>query len=278
MRTPLFLISLALSSAACAPGGDETGQPIAGPENPRAPASPKAPDALNADAVQAFTFDDQEQRDGGTREFSYSWPREVARIEPLAVQLDKERTSALTTQRREWEQSLVDFPGDCVSCKSRGYEKEWQVVADLPGYLSLSANLYEYTGGAHGIYGKQSLVWDKERARSLAGIELFNSPVALENALGARLCEALDRARERKRGMAVDRSSGGAFNDCPGLDEASLLIGSSNGQTFDRIGVYFGPYVAGAYAEGDYELNFPVTGSVLDAVKPEYASAFSVKR
>ena len=63
----------------------------------------------------------------------------------------------------------------------------------------------------------------------------------------------------------------------PGLDEASILIGSSNGRTFDRISVYFGPYVAGAYAEGDYELDFDVTASVIDAVKPEYADAFSVR-
>ncbi|HBM05432.1 MAG TPA: hypothetical protein DD369_07510, partial [Erythrobacter sp.] len=68
------------------------------------------------------------------------------------------------------------------------------------------------------------------------------------------------------------------FDDCPGLDEASVLLGSSNGKTFDRLSVYFGPYVAGPYAEGDYELDFPVTASVLDAVKPDYADAFSVKR
>ena len=272
MRTPLFLISLALSSAACAPGGDEARKsPV---DLPRAAAYA----AVVGTGTEAFSFDDQDARNGGTREFAYSWPREVSAIDALASELEQERASALASQKKEWEQSLIDFPGDCVSCKSRGFEKKWQMVADVPGYLSLSAKLYEYTGGAHGMYGKQSMVWDKEQDRSLAGIELFNSPVALENALGARLCEALDRARERKRGMAVDRSSGGAFNDCPGLDEASLFIGSSNGQTFDRIGVYFGPYVAGSYAEGDYELNFPVTASVLDAVKPEYAKAFSVKR
>ena len=272
MRAPLFLISLVLSSAACAPGGDEARKPPAEPQRAEGYA------ALAGTVAEAYSFDDQETRNGGTREFAYSWPRDVSSIDALAEQLEKERAEALAVQKREWEQSLVDFPGDCVSCKSRGFEKEWQVVADVPGYLSLSAKLYEYTGGAHGIYGKQSLIWDKEQGRALAGIELFNSPVALENALGANLCDALDRARERKRGIAVNRAAGDAFNDCPGLDEASLLIGSSNGQTFDRIGVYFGPYVAGAYAEGDYELNFPVTGSVLDAVKPEYARAFSVKR
>jgi hypothetical protein len=57
-----------------------------------------------------------------------------------------------------------------------------------------------------------------------------------------------------------------------------VIVGSSNGRTFDRIGVWFGPYLAGPYAEGAYELNFPVDAAVLGAVKPAYRSAFSVKR
>ncbi|QZD94821.1 DUF3298 and DUF4163 domain-containing protein [Qipengyuania gelatinilytica] len=272
MRAPLFLISLALSSAGCSEQADEgaVDPPVA--ETPPAPPTPPEP------SPDAVTLDDDEKRSGGTREFAYSWPAAVNAQPALAAQFEKERDAALASQKKEWEQSLVDFPGDCVSCKARGYEKEWQVVADLPDWLSLSADIYEYTGGAHGNYTKQSLVWDKQAGTSVAGIDLFTSPVALENALGARLCNALDRAREAKRGIKIDRASGDLFNDCPGLDEASVLIGSSNGQTFDRIGVYFGPYVAGPYAEGDYELNFPVTASVIDAVKPEYASAFRVKR
>ena len=272
MRAPLFLISLALSSAACSQAGEESeGQPVV-TEPSAAPVAQPSPEA------EAVRFDDDEKRSGGTREFSYSWPVQVSAIPALAGVLEEERDEAFATQKKEWEQSLVDFPGDCVSCKSRGYEKTWQVVANLPAYLSLSADIYEYTGGAHGNYGKQSLVWDKQAEMAFPGIEMFSSPVALENALGARLCDALDRARERKRGVPVNRSSDDPFNDCPGLDEASVLVGSTDGQNFDRIGVYFGPYVAGSYAEGDYELNFPVTASVLDAVKPEYARAFRVRR
>lgn len=272
MRTPLFLISLVLSSAACSEAGEESGA-----EEPAPEASASAEIAPEIDA-EAVSFEDSDERSGGTREFKYSWPAEVSAQAALADELETERDQAFATQKKEWEQSLVDFPGDCVSCKGRGYEKEWQVVADIPGWLSLSADIYEYTGGAHGNYTKQSLVWDKSKQASLAGIALFKSPVALENALGASLCDALDRARESKRGIKVDRSADDSFNDCPGLDEASVLVGSSNGQTFDRIGIYFGPYVAGSYAEGEYELNFPVTASVKDAVKPEYARSFSVKR
>ena len=57
-----------------------------------------------------------------------------------------------------------------------------------------------------------------------------------------------------------------------------MLVGSSNGRTFDRIGIWYGPYVAGPYAEGAYELDFPVDARVLAAVKPEYEAAFSQAR
>ena len=57
-----------------------------------------------------------------------------------------------------------------------------------------------------------------------------------------------------------------------------MLLGSSNGRTFDRIGLIAGPYVAGPYAEGTYEVTLPVDMAVLDAVKREYDGAFSLKR
>ena len=155
---------------------------------------------------------------------------------------------------------------------------KWKVVADLPRYLSLSGEMASYSGGAHGMYGVQSLVWDREEEQAVEGIALFNSPVALEQALGQRLCDTLNAERSERRGFAVEPDSDDMFDKCPGLDEATVLVGSSNGKSFDRLAVYFGPYVAGAYAEGAYELDFPVTASVIDAVKPAYAGAFSVKR
>ena len=273
MRKPLFLISLVLSSTACSPTGDagEDGGAVEG-----VAATPTRV-AAQPDEAKAFAFTDNAERGDGNREFAYSWPEAVAREAGLVDLLDREREAALAEQKADWDQSFADVPEGCVSCISRGYEKEWKVVADLPRWLSLSADLYVYTGGAHGTYGRTSLVWDREGKKAIEGIEMFKSPVALETALGAQLCDALDRSRAKRRGAPVERTSEWG-SDCPGIDEAAVFVGSSNGETFDRIGVYFGPYVAGSYAEGAHELNFPVTASVLDAVKPEYAGTFSVKR
>ena len=274
MHARLFLISLALSSAAC------TQSPVVPEGQGEAPVvSARADPDANADAdISAVAFEDNDKVGDAVREFAYSWPAEVSAIPTLAAQLADQRDEALTKQKSDWQEARVNFAGDdCVSCVALGFEREWKVVADIPGWLSLSSDLYLYTGGAHGTYGRTSLVWDRESDAGVTGIEMFESPVALENALGAKLCDALDREREKRRGVKIDRSSGDIFTDCPGLDEASVFIGSSDGLHFDRIGVYFGPYVAGPYAEGAFELDFPVTASVLDAVKPAYAAAFRVK-
>ena len=276
MRAPLFLISLALSSAACSDGAEYAEK--AGVEDT---ASARAEATVGTSAkAEAVEVEKSAERDGGTWEFSYKWPAAVSAVPELASQLAAERDRNEKDDRAEWDSTLVELAGDgdCGGCRSRSSAKEWKVVANLPDWLSLSADFSDYTGGAHGMYGKQSLVWDKQAKASLAGVDLFNSAVALERALGARLCDTLNREREKRRGVAVQPDGDKIFDECPGLDEATVLVGSSNGRTFDRIGVYFGPYVAGAYAEGAYELDFDVTASVIDAVKPEYASAFSVKR
>ncbi|RYY33636.1 MAG: hypothetical protein EOP59_17370 [Sphingomonadales bacterium] len=130
------------------------------------------------------------------------------------------------------------------------------------------------------MYGLQSLVWDKAAKKSFDGVALFQSPEALETAIGPRLCAALNKEREKRRGEPVGPAGGPddiGFDSCQHIKDATVLVGSSTGKAFDRIGVWFGPYVAGSYAEGAYELTFPVDAAVLKAVKPEYAGAFAAK-
>ncbi|MBX7535612.1 DUF3298 and DUF4163 domain-containing protein [Qipengyuania sp. GH1] len=273
MYKSLFLISVALSSAGCSRSADESAAPVeamnARVEAPAAPEPPAQP------AVTGTTFEDDAESNGGKRTFDYSWPAAVNRIPELAARFEADRAKQLAEQKGDWQEAIKASPEECGACRNRDFEKEWKVVADLDDWLSLSADFYVYTGGAHGNHGKSSLVWDRERKRGMKGVELFNSAVALETALGAKLCDALDQERAKRRGEPVTRD-GEWSTDCPGIDEATVLVGSSDGTAFNRIGIYFGPYVAGAYAEGDYELDFPVNASVLDAVKPQFASAFKV--
>lgn len=270
MRASLFLIPLLLSSAACSSQTDyarETG--VEG--DPAAVATPKA---------QQVAFTDNVKRDDAEREFSYKWPAQVSAQPELVAQLTADREKTLAQEKSEWETALKDCPPDAVPCRNRQYAMEWKVVADTPRYLSLSGDFSTYTGGAHGMYGRQSLVWDKQAKAAIDGAALFQSPAALDAALGPKLCAALNKEREKRRGEPVGPAGGPddiGFDSCQYTKDATVLVGSSDGRAFDRIGVWFGPYVAGSYAEGAYELNFPVDAAVLKVVKPEYAEAFAVR-
>lgn len=267
MRAHLFLISLALSSAACSDRADQAEK--AGVEDSAAPqARVSAKPAARAHAVEQETEFYQ---------FAYAWPAAASAEPGLAAYLGKKAEAMLAELRGEAGAEWETAQGQDRSPRQHSASEEWKVVADLPRFLSLSGHLTTYSGGAHGSYGTESLVWDREKRQALRGIDLFNSPVSLEQGLGQRLCDRLNAAREKRRGTKIEEGSAEMFDKCPGLDEADVLLGSSNGKTFDRVTVYFGPYVAGSYAEGDYELDFNVTASILDAVKPEFADAFSVR-
>lgn len=210
-------------------------------------------------------------------DYDFAYPAAVGAIPELAQQLEREAAAARAETIAAAEAGQAEAKASGFDFNPYGLSHEWKVVADLPGYLSLSNEVYAYTGGAHGNYTTEGFVWDKAARRGFDSAGLFRSPAALQEAMAGRVCAALDAERTERRGEPVDRSDD-FMGGCPRLEDATILVGSSNGQTFDRITVYFGPYVAGPYAEGAYELDFPMTAAMLDAVKPAYRAAFSAKR
>lgn len=268
------LLPLALLAIAACSNGDEITKEQSPADSATADAATASATATAEKGGGALSVDEETE----LYSFEYSYPAEAGTIAALARQLDAdlaERRQELMASAREGMEQAEDsgFPYNAYS-----YSKEWKVIADLPGWLSLSGSFSSYSGGAHGMYGLESLVWDKQVGRGFPAIELFTSAEALDTALGDRLCEALNREREKKRGEPVPSDGESEFDRCVGAEEATILAGSSNGRTFDRIAVWFGPYVAGPYAEGSFELNFPVDQAIVDAVKPAYKSAFSTAR
>lgn len=146
-------------------------------------------------------------------------------------------------------------------------------VTDLPAWISLSTLVGFYSGGAHPNYVYDTVLWDRIAAKRRAPVDLFTSKEALRGAIRARFCEELDRQRARKR-SGSGMGDIPEFSDCIDPTEQTVILGSSNGKAFDRIGILVAPYAAGPYAEGDYEVTLPVTQKVLDAVRPEFKAAF----
>ena len=266
-------LAAGLLLAACNPGEDvtreagkaQTGNPA---PTPAAPPSPPAP------AAEKVAFTDNAKKGEAERGFAYNWPAAVSAIPELTKRFTAERDDLLADQKSGWADSLKEFAGqDCVSCVNLDYQKGWEVVADLPRYLSLSADVYEYSGGAHGNYWFEALVWDRETKTAFDPKTMFRSKAALQDALGAAWCKALKA--ERARRLGPDYSDDGFF-PCPPLADLTVLVGSSDKRAFDRIGVLAAPYAAGSYAEGAYEVTLPVTPKLLAAVKPEFKAVFAL--
>lgn len=264
---------LALATAACS-SPEEMAQDTGVAEAAATAGSATASARAAPTGASGVNFEDNAEQDGGMREFSYSWPSAVAAVPALAERFTEERDTTLAEQKSEWQATLADMAGeDCTACKSLSFQKSWAVVADLPRFLSLSADMYFYTGGAHGNSGFDALVWDREAGAALAPRALFRSDAALQDALGPAWCAALQKERTRRAGVEL---ADDGFFPCPPLTDLTVLVGSSDKKSFNRIGLIAAPYVAGSYAEGPYEITLPVTPAVLAAVKPEYKAAFAL--
>jgi hypothetical protein len=226
--------------------------------------------------AEGVEFEDNAEQNNRTREFTYAWPAAASAIPALAQFLTTERDAAVAEQKSEWAALLAEADiEDCASCYNLSFSKEWKVVTNLPRFLSLSADMYFYSGGAHGNSGFDALVWDREAGTAIKPTAMFRSEAALQDALGDAWCKAL-KAEKQER-MGEDYSEDGFF-PCPPIADLTVLLGSSNKTTFNRIGLIAAPYVAGSYAEGPYEVTLPVTPAVLKAVKPEYKPVFALPK
>jgi len=272
MRLRPFLPLLCLALAAC-PSGRES-PPSGRPSAPATPAPPPKP-STTAKAAGTPSGANAVKETNDLYSFAYTWPAAAGNIPALAQRLEgelaKSKTGLLENATKGKEQSDSNgFPYN-----PHYFSEKWKVVADLPHWLSLTGDFSTYTGGAHGNYGRETIVWDKKVGRGFPAIDMFTSPKALSGALGDKLCKALDAERAKRRKGQPKDDIAPDFAKCVGVDQATVLVGSSNGKTFNRVGLWFGPYVAGPYAEGAYELNFGVDKAILEAVKPAYKAAFS---
>lgn len=208
--------------------------------------------------------------------FVYSWPAPAGGIADLQRWLEADRANAKAELVKGVKEARADAKANNYPFNAHYSSTEWQVVADLPGWLSLTAMQGTYSGGAHGMNWTEGLLWDKAANRKREVADLFTSPEALGKAIRGVYCDKLDTERSKRRELKVDRRSGDEFDACIDPLKQTLILGSSDKAHFDRIGIIAAPYEAGPYAEGQYDITVPVTAQVLALVKPEYKTAFAL--
>lgn len=265
-------VVVAVAGAILVAGCSREAAPPAATNNAAAasPARPTQPPKVPVPATEAFSVEDRSD----LLDFGYSYPAQAAAVPEIA---DKLRDRMRDTK----EDALAMAREDRKAAKDSGYpfrqhslETHWSVEADTPRFLSLIGETYTYTGGAHGMTGYATLLWDRQDGREISVPALMTSQGAFAKAVGDRFCDALDAAREEKRGEPVKRGADD-FSDCIDPLRQTLVPMSENGKAIDRIEVVIGPYEAGPYAEGSYEIPLAVDAAMLSAVKPEYRAAFA---
>lgn len=264
---PIGLALSLLALAAC----QQAAAPAAAPSTAAAPAAA----ALTPPTAPApVTIAREVSEENDVYVFKFSYPAPAAAIPALRDWLEANLAKGKAGVASEAHDASAE-------AKAQGYpfnlyylSTEWKVVTDLPGWLSLSAFIGSYSGGAHGMAGFDAVLWDKRANTRRAAADLFTGKAALKAAVLKPFCAALTRERAKKRDGAQIGDPSDMFNECIDPIEQTIILGSSNRKGFDRIGFLIDPYIAGPYAEGSYEVTLPVTAAVLGVVKPEYRAAF----
>lgn len=231
--------------------------------------SPKPPGS----PAKAFVFDEKSD----LVEFHFGWSAEAAAVPQLVARFRKDMAKA--------EADLIGGArDDKASREKEGFDfhrymssTQYETAGQSERLLSLTVDVGSYEGGAHGNHGIGALLWDRAAAREIEDIDLFADGANRDRLLTQRWCDALNKAREEKRGEPV--GGGGIFDDCPKLDEIAVVPADKDGNgRFEKLVLVASPYVAGPWSEGDYEIELSVTPELIAGLKSDYRASFEVRQ
>lgn len=271
-RFAAALVPAILLIAGCSAEPEPTqAEKIAAAKVPGAP-----PGALDdVKAANATASNAKESND--LMEFAYSYPKEAAEISKLAEWLDNDRATKRDALIAESRRDQAAAKKDGFPYRPHSHLQAWQRITNTPRFLSLSSEIETYTGGAHGMTTFATLLWDRNSGEKRAPLDLFTSGAAFDAAIRTEYCAAIKRAKLAK-GIQPPEQPDSVFDACPPASAQTVWLGSSDGRHFDRLTIAIAPYEIGAYAEGDYKINVPVTPALVRAVKPDYAGDFRAGR
>jgi hypothetical protein len=206
-------------------------------------------------------------------EFDFSWPAEAAAIPELVKRFTAEmaKAKAELVAGAKQDQAMRGKLGTDFNPFSGS--TAYTTAGESGRLLSLRVDSNGYTGGAHGYAATNALLWDRQTRREITFANLFADSSNRDRLLTQRWCDSLNKAREEKRGMPA--GGGGMFDDCPGLDDVSIIpVDSNKDGRFEQLLVVASPYVAGPWVEGSYEIELAVNADLIAALKADYKPSF----
>ncbi len=206
-------------------------------------------------------------------EFAYAYPAEAAQIPELAKFLDADRQVKHTALVAAAERDRAGSAKGHFPYHAHSHLQKWLRVTNTPRFLSLSAEIETYAGGAHGMTSFDTLLWDRNKRVRLKPVDLFISPEAFDAAIRENFCDRIKQAKAAK-GIQTPDEPGSPFARCPPVSAQTVWVGSSDGRYLDRMTIAIAPYEIGPFAEGSYKINMPVTSALVRVLKPEFARDF----
>ncbi|KTE08565.1 DUF4163 domain-containing protein [Sphingopyxis sp. H115] len=266
-RNAIAILAATMLLAGCSEDKPTTQQKVAAASVPGAP--PDGPADIAAKNAPASKVNETND----LVEFAYAYPRDAAAIPELAAFLDSDRATkrdALVAAARR-DKAAAEKGG--FPYRRHSHLQTWQRVASTPRFLSLSAEIETYMGGAHGMTNFDTLIWDRNHRKQRKPLDLFESGEAFDAAIRDSFCAGVKRAKAAK-GIVADEAPDSPFAKCPPASAQTVWLGSSDGRYIDRLTIAIAPYEVGPFAEGSYKINLPITGALAKAVKDEFARDF----
>ena len=205
----------------------------------------------------------------------FSWSSEAAAVPALVKRFHAEL-------RKQKADTIAGSKQESSFRPGIGWESSTKITTsgESPRLLSLSRTYWAFTGGAHGNGRTTGLLWDRKLRKEISFASLFSSQSGYGRVLRAPYCQALDRERVKRRGGDGNLNNGiGEFDSCPKFSDLAFIPADSDRDgRFDRIHLIAPPYLAGPYAEGDYDIALPVNAPLIQLMKSQYRLSFEAQR
>ena len=231
-RNAIPILAGALLLAGCSEDRPTKADKVAAASVPGAPPQGAADEAAKNAAASNVSESDE------LVEFAYAYPVEAARIPELAKALDGDREAKrealIAAARRDKDAAEKDgYP-----YRKHSHRQTWQRVTSTPRFLSLSAEIETYSGGAHGMQTFDTLIWDRNRRKQMKPLDLFQSSAAFDAAVRDAFCAGIKRAKAAK---GIEEAPDSVFAKCPPASAQTVWLGSSDGRYLDRLTVAIAP-------------------------------------
>ena len=244
LRLLLLSAAVAASLAACNRDG-EADAPAAPTSDPNAlitPADAAAPQGLDEKTPYAdikLVLPDELKAHPDLHASLYA--EEVRKLRQFAEGAQGELTEAgAATDRPKYENTIT-----------------LTTAAETAKLFSLKRTSFDYSGGAHPNTLTSGILWDKALKRRIGLADLFRKGADL-TVLDRALCSALNTAKRARVPDGASLTFDSKPFACPRAATTPFVLtpgdtpGKAAGLTF-----LIGPYQAGSYAEGGYEIAIP---------------------